>query len=146
MNFLTSFLEYSVREIAVSRDSGRAMMMEINVTARVPVMNGRKPNFFCEGFHSEDVTRSQKEFSCRIGRALTSRPPIIASRSRTDEAVRMNMNTDETFCLYILLAFNDFWKNAPLNTARMKTMKAMNIITMSFVVFSFLDEARTAER
>ena len=63
MNFLTSFLEYSVSEMAVSRDSGRAMMMEINVTARVPVMNGRKPNFFCEGFHSDDVTRSQKEFS-----------------------------------------------------------------------------------
>ena len=63
MNFLTSFLEYSVRDMAVSNDNGSAMVMEINVTDNVPVMKGRNPNFFWEGFHSDYVTRSQNEFS-----------------------------------------------------------------------------------
>ena len=62
-NFLTNFFEYSVSDMAVSRDSGRAMAIAMTVTVRVPVINGRNPNFFCDGFHSEDVTRSQNEFS-----------------------------------------------------------------------------------
>ena len=62
-NLRTIFFEYSVNDIAVRRESGSEMQIAMNVTANVPEMNGRKPNFFCDGFQSDDVTRSQKEFS-----------------------------------------------------------------------------------
>ena len=99
MNFRTNLREYSVSVIAVSSDRGRAMQMEMNVTARVPDMNGRNPNFFCDGFQSDDVMRSQNEFSCRIGSDLTKSPAIIAISRSIDDNVNISMNADDRFCL-----------------------------------------------
>ena len=65
----------------------------------VPVMNGRNPNFFWDGFHSEDDTRSQNEFSWRIGIDFIVSPAIIAMSRSTEDTVRMNMKTEERFCL-----------------------------------------------
>ena len=62
-NLRTIFFEYSVNDIAVRRESGKEMHIAMNVTANVPEIKGKKPNFFCEGFQSDDVTRSQNEFS-----------------------------------------------------------------------------------
>ena len=99
MNLRTNFFEYSVNEIAVSSDNGNEMSIARKVTVNVPVMNGRNPNFFWDGFHSEDDTRSQNEFSWRIGIDFIVSPAIIAMSSSTEDIVSMNMKTEERFCL-----------------------------------------------
>ena len=123
--------------MAVRSESGSAMAIDSKVTDNVPVINGRKPNFFCEGFHSDEEIRSQNEFSWRIGSDLYVNPPIIAINRKTDEIVSRNMNAEDRFCLYILFLFRDFWKTEPLHNATTKTIRAMKTTTTLSVVLCF---------
>ncbi len=107
--FFTHEREFSVRNIAVNKETGKVQTIAIPVTQSVPMIKGKNPKSPRIGFHLEVHNNSHNDFSSNIGIDLKIRPTPINISNNTEIIVKINITepatlsfnrrTTEVFCI-----------------------------------------------
>jgi len=75
----------------VRRERGNAIVIAINETYNVLIINGKKPKSPLNGFQLSEVNKVQRFFSCIIGIALNKRQNPMTSKRRSEKMAMPNI-------------------------------------------------------